>query len=233
LSSTSSAHPSPADLDAPGLFLGDENGIVARFEIAESIRAGATEALSRLKQRGIDLMIASGDRLRPVRDLAAALGIDDWRSDLRPGDKLSLIRELQADGKFVAMIGDGINDAPVLAGANVSIAMGSGTSLAQHSADCVMMSENLSTLSDAFEIARRTYIVVRQNLVWAICYNIIALPLAATGLLAPWMAALGMSMSSLIVTLNALRLSRSATPATKSQDTTEPCCTNPPLEPTA
>jgi P-type Cu2+ transporter len=186
--------------------LGDEEAIMARFELAEAARSGAAQTVAALFRSGITPMIASGDRESSVRAFAEQLGIEICHAELKPADKLLLVRKLQDAGQTIAMVGDGINDSPVLAGANISIAMGSGTSLAQHSADCVMMSENLTTLIDAFAIARQTISVVRQNLIWAVCYNIIALPLAATGMLAPWMAALGMSASSLLVTANALRL---------------------------
>jgi P-type Cu2+ transporter len=116
------------------------------------------------------------------------------------------VRELQASGGIIAAVGDGINDSPVLAGANVSIAMGNGTSIAQHSADCIWLGNQLTDLDSAFVMARRTMLIVRQNLVWALVYNLTAIPLAMTGILVPWMAALGMSLSSLLVMLNALRL---------------------------
>jgi Cu2+-exporting ATPase len=200
------------------VYLGDEHGVVARFDLAESIRPGAAKMISMLTDQGIRTLIASGDRQRPVGSVADRLGVGAFHAELKPADKLALVRELQAEGKTVAMIGDGINDSPVLAGANISIAMGSGTSLAQHSADCVMMSENLLSVVDAIDISRQTMRVVKQNLFWAVGYNLIALPLAATGILAPWMAALGMSASSLIVTANALRLSRPRTDALTPKD---------------
>jgi Cu2+-exporting ATPase len=196
------------DHDMRMVYLGNETGIVARFDLSESIKAGARDAINMLTGDGIEATIASGDRQRPVASIAKRLGVNSFYAEQKPTDKLALVRRLQSEGRTVAMVGDGINDSPVLAGANISIAMGSGTSLAQHSADCVMMSENLVSLVDAFEISRRTMRIVRQNLAWAVGYNLVALPLAATGLLAPWMAAIGMSASSLIVTANALRLSR-------------------------
>jgi Cu2+-exporting ATPase len=202
--------PAPARLADAGryVFLGDADSVLARFELAEAARAGAAEAVQALAELEIKPLIASGDREATVSAFAERLGISGYQGELKPADKLALVRQLQQEGLTVAMVGDGINDSPVLAGANVSVAMGSGTSLAQHSADCVLMNEDLQTLTDAFRTARRTMRIVRQNLLWATCYNLIALPLAATGLLAPWMAALGMSASSLLVTGNALRISR-------------------------
>ena len=120
--------------------------------------------------------------------------------------KCTPLRTLQNTGAVVAMVGDGVNDAPVLAGAQISIAMGSGTQLAHTTADMVLMSGQLSVLARGVQTARRTLSVIRQNMSWAIAYNLIALPLAASGWVAPWMAALGMSLSSLLVIANALRL---------------------------
>ena len=208
------------------IYLGDSEAIIARFELAEAARAGAAEAVGALVRRGITPMIASGDRDASVRAFAGQLGIGVHHAGMKPADKLSLLKDLQDSGLTVAMVGDGINDSPVLAGANISIAMGSGTSLAQHSADCIMVSENLTTLIDAFDIARQTMRVVRQNLIWAVCYNIIALPLAATGMLAPWMAALGMSASSLLVTANALRLNRTTKDDAAATDAAGSCSTS-------
>lgn len=190
------------------VFLGNSTGLHARFTISENLRAGANEVITRLQGSGITPLIASGDQHGPVAALAAQLGNTEYRAALMPEDKLQLVRELQAGGEQVAAVGDGINDSPVLAGAEVSIAMGSGTSVAQHSADCVWLGEQLNGLDHAFTVARQTMRIVKQNLGWALGYNLLAIPLAVTGSIAPWMAALGMSASSLLVMLNALRLSR-------------------------
>ncbi|NND36278.1 MAG: cadmium-translocating P-type ATPase [Gammaproteobacteria bacterium] len=190
------------------VYLAGEQGMLAEFDIAERVRGGARDDMRRLAGLGLELTIASGDSALPVRNLAARLGVGASHARLKPEDKLRFVRELQEQGRNVAMVGDGINDSPVLAGADVSVAMGSGTSLAQYSADCVLMSPTLEPLTEAFSLSRKAMMVVRQNLVWAICYNLVALPLAAAGVLAPWMAALGMSGSSLLVTMNALRLGR-------------------------
>lgn len=194
--------------DIRNIYLGDNHGIVAHFEIVEQIRVGARELVADLQKMQLSTSIASGDQLNVVAALAKRIGIDSWKSGLLPEGKLELVRELQAEGETVTAIGDGINDSPVLAGADVSIAMGSGTSIAQHSADCVWLGSHLHGLDVAFRTARRTMQIVRQNLAWALFYNALAIPLAVTGKLDPWMAALGMSLSSLLVMLNALRLSR-------------------------
>ncbi len=212
------------------VYLGSDAGFIAQFELAEAPRAGVSDTINALRQFGISPMIASGDREAPVRAFAGHVGIDMYHAELKPADKLALVRRLQDAGLTVAMVGDGINDSPVLAGANVSIAMGSGTSLAQHSSDCVMMSDNLHTLIDALDTARQTMRIVRQNIIWAVCYNLVALPLAATGVLAPWMAAIGMSASSLIVTANALRLNRSRRPGSTSPLSAGACGTGSSVE---
>ncbi|MBT8422970.1 MAG: HAD-IC family P-type ATPase, partial [Gammaproteobacteria bacterium] len=196
------------DSDSREIFLGNNTGLHARFVIGETLRAGAKDVIDRLTAMRIAPMIASGDQPGPVAALAAQLGHIDHRAALLPEHKLQLVRELQAGGASVAAVGDGINDSPVLAGADVSIAMGSGTSVAQHSADCVWLGEQLEGLDRAFVVARKTMRIVQQNLCWALGYNLLAIPLAVTGSIAPWMAAVGMSASSLLVMLNALRLHR-------------------------
>ncbi|PJK08925.1 ATPase P [Lysobacteraceae bacterium NML08-0793] len=190
------------------IWLGDgENGF-ARFLLAETPRHDAADAVKALKNLGIEVELASGDGEAAVAKLAADVGIGQYASRQTPEDKLARVRSLQAQGRKVAMVGDGINDAPVLAGADVSLAMGEGAALAQRAADLVVTARSLSRIPQAIAIARRSRAIIKQNLIWASLYNVIALPLAATGHVTPWMAALGMALSSLLVTVNALRLVR-------------------------
>jgi Cu2+-exporting ATPase len=196
----------PSDSSATCIWLGDEQRVLAAFYIGDQLRADAPRAVAEIQRRGIKVLILSGDQAGVVNQVAQTLGIDHADAQLRPEDKLDRVRSLQQAGEVVAMVGDGVNDAPVLAAADVSVAMGQGTQLAQASADMVLLSERLRRLPEAIEMGRRSMQIVRQNLGWAILYNIVAVPLAALGYVAPWMAAIGMSASSLLVVLNALRL---------------------------
>ena len=194
---------------ADGLWLGDGATAFARIAMREGEREGAATAVAALRAQGLAVVLCSGDGPDAVQRLARSVGIADARARQSPADKLALARELQARGHVVAMVGDGLNDAPVLAGADVSFAMSDGAALAQRAADFVVASPSLLRIPQAVALARRTRAVVRQNLAWALAYNLIALPLAASGHVSPWIAALGMAASSLLVTLNALRLARS------------------------
>ena len=194
--------------DDGGIWLGDGTRAFARFDIRETCRPDAAAAIALLGAQGLSVELCSGDANGPVRHFATLLGIADTRSRQLPEQKLARMRELQAQGHVVAMVGDGINDAPVLAGADVSLALGEGAALAQRAADLVITGPSLLRIPQAIALARRTRWVVRQNLAWALAYNLVAVPLAATGRVTPWLAALGMTLSSLLVTLNALRLTR-------------------------
>ncbi len=200
------AMPEGGGSDATEVLLGDEDGVLARFSLRDELRADADVAIRQLRDLGLRVEILSGDAAGAVERVAGELGIDDARSRMRPDDKLARVRALQAEGHRVAMVGDGVNDAPVLAGADVSVAMGQGAQLAHASADMVVLSERLGALGDGVAKARQTRKIIKQNMTWAILYNASALPLAAAGLVAPWMAAIGMSLSSLVVVFNALRL---------------------------
>ena len=190
------------------LWLGDGQRGVARFSLHESPREDADSALRELQAQGLQVHLASGDGAEAVQRLADSLGITQAHARQTPEDKLALVRGLQAQGRIVAMVGDGLNDAPVLAGADVSLAMGEGAPLAQRAADLVLTGATLMRIPAAILLARRTRAIIVQNLGWAMAYNLIALPVAAMGWVTPWLAALGMALSSLIVTVNALRLTR-------------------------
>jgi len=197
------------DGGADGLWLGDGSGVLARFELREGLREGAAAAVAALAAQGLRPRLCSGDGPEAVDRLARSVGIVEAGARQSPARKLALARELQANGHVVAMVGDGLNDAPVLAGADVSFALSDGAALAQRAADFVVTSPSLLRIPQSVALARRTRAVVRQNLAWALGYNLVVLPLAASGHVSPWLAALGMAGSSLLVTLNALRLAQS------------------------
>lgn len=188
--------------------LGDVQGWIALFTLDDVLRHDAPTMIRALAAGGATIALLSGDRLQRVRHTAAELGITEYHGGATPAAKLDYVRKLQARGAIVAMVGDGVNDAPVLAQAQVSIALGSGTELAQVGADIILMTGRLAALAETVSGARRTMRVIRQNLGWAIAYNAVALPLAMAGMVTPLVAALGMSASSLVVVVNALRLSR-------------------------
>ena len=193
--------------------LGDEHGWLAAFLLGDQLRGDAVQAVTRLQNLGIKVSLLSGDGAASVQHVAKSLGIQHYAGQLLPQDKLQRLRDLQAQGEIVAMVGDGVNDAPVLAAAQVSIAMGQGAEVAQASADMVMMNGQMLGLVEAIAVSRLTAKVIRQNLWWAALYNLAAIPAAALGLVTPWMAGIGMSASSLLVVLNALRLSREPAPS--------------------
>lgn len=191
------------------LLLGDTLGPLAWLVLDDRLRADAITLLQACKARGWNTLLLSGDSSPMVASVAKTLGIEDARGGLQPDDKRVVLRQLQAQGRKVLMIGDGVNDVPVMAAADVSIAMGSATDLAKTSADAVLLCNRLPVLIDAFDLARRTRRVIIENLLWAGLYNGLMLPFAALGWITPIWAAIGMSVSSLIVVLNALRLTRS------------------------
>jgi Cu2+-exporting ATPase len=190
------------------VYLADEGGLLAEFSIADELRADAQASLRALERIGHRLSIASGDTEGAVQNVARTLAIADWRAALNPADKLALAKLLKEDGLPVVMVGDGVNDAPVLAAADASIAIDAGTALARASADAVIPGRRLDSIVLLAKMATRSRQIIRQNIGWAIVYNLAAVPLAVSGVLLPWMAALGMSLSSLLVVGNALRLHR-------------------------
>lgn len=189
--------------------LANETKIVAVFAFDDELREEASALIRKLKQQNKTITLMTGDNEANARRIAKQVGIDNVYANMKPADKLARVQSMQQRGAIVAMTGDGINDAPVLAGADVSIAMGSGTQLAAAHADLILLSNHVEHLYAGYLISRRTLKIIRQNLSWAFGYNLLAIPAAATGHVDPWMAAIGMSASSLFVVLNALRLTRS------------------------
>ena len=189
-------------------FLAREGALLARFILADTLRTDARQLVDGLRRRGIETTIASGDSPAAVERAARDLGIAHHLAELSPEDKLAEAARLAASGERVLMLGDGVNDAPALAGAHVSVAMGRGAAAAAARADAVLIGDDPGRLLTALDIARRARRIVKQNLAWALGYNLVALPLAASGAVPPWAAAIGMSLSSLAVAGNALRLGR-------------------------
>jgi len=197
-----------AHIDHTGgiIFLGNQSGFQTAFLLEDQIKDSAAEMLHNLKQHGIRLHLLSGDRQAAVAQVAQELGLDAYRAEATPEDKLAYVENLQKQGRKVMMIGDGINDAPVLAQADVSAAVATSADVARDGADVVLLNDDLNVLPVMMEQARRTHQIIRQNLTWASAYNLVAVPLAVFGYVTPWIAALGMSFSSLLVLGNALRL---------------------------
>jgi P-type Cu2+ transporter len=189
-----------------------EGAGAATLSIRDRVVAEAVNTIHELQQRGLKVIIASGDTPEAVSTVAAALGIQEYHARMTPQNKLDFIEQTQKNGHGVLMVGDGINDAPVLAAATVSCAMTQGSAIAQAAADLLMLNGSLKALVIGLEAARHARRIVRQNLVWAVGYNLVCVPLAAAGLIAPWVAALGMSISSLAVVTNAARLAWSRAP---------------------
>ena len=202
-----------ADLaHGPVSHLSDERGWLASFLLREDLRADSGAAVAELQAAGLKVSLLSGDRSESAERVSQLAGIKDARGGCLPDDKLAWMQQAQAAGHQVAMVGDGLNDGPVLAGANVSFAFGRAVPLARAQADFVVLGDRLSLIPITYAKAGRTMRVVRQNLGWAAAYNAVGVPLAMAGWMPAWAAGLGMAASSLVVVLNALRLSSSAEP---------------------
>lgn len=191
---------------ATAVWIALDQVVAGVFWLSDVPRPGVSRMVSELKELGLEVVLLSGDRPEAVTCFAKSAGWDGAFGGMTPEAKVNYVRERQREGKIVIMVGEGINDAPVLAGADVSLAMGSGTRIAQTQADLVLMSDQMDAIPAAIRQTRRTLQIIRQNIYWAVGYNALALPVAATGFLTPWLAALGMSLSSLLVVGNALRL---------------------------
>jgi Cu2+-exporting ATPase len=197
--------------------LADAQGWLATFSLEEDVRPDAQQAVAALQSAGLGVYLLSGDSGDSVKHIAQQVGISQARGGCTPGDKLQALQALQAQGHIVAMVGDGLNDGPVLAGAHVSFAFGQAVPLAQAQADFVVMGNTLQSVVQSVRLARDTMRVVRQNLWWALFYNAACVPLAVLGWLPAWLAGLGMATSSLAVVLNALRLSKNRPGLTVAQ----------------
>ena len=180
----------------------------ALFAVADVVRPTTADALRSLRQLGIEPIMVTGDNSATATRIAQQLGIEQFYAESRPQDKVEIVTTLQRDGKVVAVIGDGVNDAAALAAANLGIAMGNGTDAAIEAADITLLREDLTTASDAVRLSRATLRTIKQNLAWAFGYNVAAIPLAASGLLTPLIAGLAMALSSVCVVTNSLRLRR-------------------------
>ena len=187
------------------VFLADEAGWLAAFELEDELRPDAQALVAALKARGVALHLASGDAPEAVAAMARRLRIPRYAGAMTPEDKLAYVARLQGEGRVVAMVGDGLNDAAVLARADASFALACGADAAQLKADVVLLASSLAAILATLEVARRAMRLVRQNIGWALAYNVVAIPLAAAGAIGPWEAALAMGASSLTVLLNALR----------------------------
>ena len=187
--------------------LADGDTVLAVFYFEDQLRPGARELIQSLVASRMVVSVMSGDHQDAVASVAAQLGVADYWYALRPEDKLARLVEFQDRGQTVVMVGDGINDAPVLAAAHVSVAMDSGTDLARLSSDMILLNPDLNGFRRTIDIAHKTRRIIKQNLAWAVLYNALAIPAAAAGYVTPWMAAIGMSLSSILVVANARRIS--------------------------
>jgi len=186
--------------------LADADGGILLFALEDVLRDDAAEIVRKLQLRGKQVFLLSGDRQEAVQKVAAQCGISHVYYGLSPSDKFDIVKKLQSEGAVVVMIGDGMNDGPVLSLADVAVAMGQGAPISQTRSDVLLMSNRLADLDFGIDVSRQSFRLIRENLAWAILYNLCAIPAAVMGFIEPWHAALGMSLSSLIVVLNALRL---------------------------
>ena len=186
--------------------LADQQGLIASFVFLDTPRPGLEQFLKRVKSRNIAIHLVSGDDPTTVAWWANHLGIEKYQGGCTPEDKYDYIERLQKQDRFVWAIGDGVNDAPLLARADISIAVGAGAPLVAAGADAILTAVSLEPLAKVLRLSDKTQAIIKQNLLWALIYNLLAIPAAMMGLVNPWVAGIGMSLSSLAVTLNAWRL---------------------------
>jgi P-type E1-E2 ATPase len=183
-----------------------DGDVIGALALSDSPRSTAAPAVRELAALGLHCVLVSGDDEAPARAMGRSLGIDEVVAGALPADKAALVRRLQASGRSVAMVGDGVNDGPALATADLGIAVGSGTDVAIGAAEMIIVRDDLGAVPAAIELARRTLHTIRSNLMWAFCYNVVAIPLAALGFLNPLIAAAAMALSSGFVVWNSSRL---------------------------
>ena len=200
------------------VLVGRDDVMVGALAVSDRVRKTALSAVRDLKALGLRCVLVTGDNDAAAREVAASIGIDDVISGALPADKVEAIRRLQEEGRRVAMVGDGINDGPALASADLGLAVGSGTDVALESADLIIMRDDLTAVPTAITLARRTYLTIRTNLAWAFAYNVIAIPLAAFGFLNPLIAGAAMALSSGCVVWNSSRLRHFSTEAMRRTD---------------